>query len=228
MNLRKFIHEALYENPELNFWIKGCIVFFILFNIFGVSVSKDAWDDLYDLINSILVNILAAFMFYILVVYIPEKKAKKIRRKNFKIVFETTELTILEILSQAVEAIKQQDLEKLLKPDNAKTFFTDSNLSKFKKFLNENNISIISIVTELEILKEEILYLITKIEISDHEVYDFLKNLSFVIQSYKIDHSKNNDLTILLDFLVKLFTGYNWSKKQFTKDNIFENILHKI
>lgn len=228
MNLRKIISQSLYENKELSFWIKGFIIFFIIFNIFGMIISKDPWDDLYDLINSILVNVLAAFMFFVLVVYIPGKKSKRIKKKNFKIVFEITKSSILEILLKALDYKPEHDTQTLLLPTQFKSEFTDKTWQKIALKLTEIINLRDEIITELEILKSEIFFILTELEISDNQIYDFLKYLSIVIHYYKSNNSQNIDIQKLIDFLQKFYTGYNWSKKEYSKEDIIENILRKI
>lgn len=202
---------------------------FIHFCILYIT-NKLWWFDFYNLSNAITINILAAYILYIFVVYIPENKKYRLIKNNLSKQYnqfkETMISRFLNITNDNNEALatKLKDIKEF------RAYFENNNQKRWYAILNGldgNKYVLKDMLSELAILRNEISFTLNNIEIHDEQVFAFFKNLSQTI--YKLEQSdfETDDFKSLMGFIWQLFSGWSWIDGYSEKD-IIKSIIDRI
>lgn len=236
----KILFEPLKQNKILRILMRGTFVIFAIINVirFGnfdyVSflTNKPWWGDFYTLLNAITINIIAAYIFYILVVYYPEKRSRLVIKNNLQKQYrQFKEAMIVHFLSTTHD--NEDDLEtKLYDMKEFRQYFGMNRSERWYKVWDEaesNKYFLREILSELAILRDEVSFVLNKVEISDEQVFPFFKNMSQLI--YRLEQSgfetDDDDYKSLARFIWDVFTGYSFSDG-YAKKDIVQTMIDKI
>jgi len=238
--------DPFHENKVLMWVVITTILLLFAINGFEVSLilfqscllETQLWKDFYTLTNSILVNIVAAYVFFILVVVIPEQRKKRIVKTHFAQVFRDFKLILIDIFLQAADLQQyHSESEKLLDIKCFKEFFDQSDMRAgdarnhywyaVMNGMQRNEYYVEEILTQLEVLRQEILYVLSSLEITDQEVFDFLKRLSHILFTHRKVSTNYDEVEYLADFLWQVFSGWSFISRYSDKDSI-EEIISKL
>lgn len=232
LNSMKTLIDSIKSNRILGKWMIFAFIIFLLINFLHFSTVElilqcTYWNDLYNLLNSILVNILAAYFFYILVVFMPEQKQRLIMRSQLKNRFSEFKqkviqnLIIVSDLQNAIDSDVLKDIKYF-----RKVFSTDGIT---KSLLDpEHRYILNNIFIQLEIFRQDILFVTSKLMMEDGEVLEFLRRLSHILYERSIKHElEYDDIVSLSSFIWEMFAGYNFETGYADKD-IIEEILKRL
>ncbi len=190
------------------------------------------WKEIMNFIFTISISIIASSIFYIFQIYIPQKHKRDIIKNNFSKQYKDFKLNCIWIFLSVSEWSYSIDKQESLYNLKAfKEFFktpawnNQNNWHKVMNWLNDNLLR--ELLIELEILKNEVSFILNNIDINDEDVFSFLKRLSQNICRFKSTTNEYWEIDQLLQFLWELFSG--WSFIGWYRDeDIFEVIFKKI
>lgn len=168
--------------------------------------------------NSIIFNLslgwIVSATFYFLVVLLPEVKRNNLIKSNFKLQYREFKLfMIMKLLDASDETYTKELSESLMKESGFKLFFNKKvNSTQSRWHVVRNNLDeqrLVEIQFELEIIKDNINYVLNNMSITDREVFTFLHGLNRTIIMLKSTNLENDNDKELLRFLWDLFTGFS-------------------
>lgn len=172
----------------------------------------------FDTGNSIIFNLSIGFLvsviFYLLVVWFPNKQRKNLIKRNFEEQYKTfkrdTIWTFLSILSPSY------DPDLIMKLSDVKEFrsyfnkpFCDSQ-NRWHAVLNGlKEWHLKDLLVVLEIFMNEVTYVLNNADINDPEVFAFFKRLSHAVYSLKNSTLGYDEIKPLSHFIWELFGGFS-------------------
>lgn len=212
----------IFEQIILFITLIGVVIVYIIFLYDGI---------LQELYNSILLGIFVSWIFYILVVYLPAKRKRRIIKRTFQNHYKSFKKNLIETFLQQINKSGVNGSE-LLNLKEFKKFFKEKdneedNWDKVLNNLEEDKYFREGVLIEMNILRQEILFILNNIEINDTKAYEFLKKLSFNLYRNQNINPNTDDIKKLSHFLWEVFTGWNPIKGYSEKD-IFEKIFKQI
>ncbi len=190
-----FVRRELFSQPDLPAWLHA-----------------HAWRKvLYDLgVGSFL-----SILFYGLMVRLPEHRKRQRIKKSFAKRYRFfKEDCIAEILSVADGSFEWGFHASLIDQEQFRAYFQQKvspSQDRWDAFLNNLQASSLEIlITQLEILRDEILFVLTSIDIDDDESFDFFKRLPSVIALRKKTTLGYDDTKSFGNFLWEMFAGFSF------------------
>lgn len=165
-------------------------------------------------------------LFYFLIVRIPQSAQRKRLRLGLIRIYAIVRISIMrEILSAS--KLHDGDAEQLANDAKAcRKFFdtpTDHANEGWNAMVNGlNDWHVQRIQLELQVLRDEIHYVLSKVDIEDTSLTDYLKNLSVVILEMHQLSADYDDQKTLGNFLWNLFTFFNWEKSYLSEDPVLK------
>ena len=182
-----------------------------------------------------LLNLSSGFaisvLFYFLIVRIPQSAQRKRLRRGLVGIYANVRVSIMRQILSASK-LYDEDAEKLANDAKArrKLFdtFTDHANKEWKAVVNGlDDWHVQKIQLELQVLSDEIHYVMEKIDIEDIGLTAYLKNLSVVILEMNQLSADYDDQKTWGNFLWSLFTFFDWEKSYLSEDPVltmFEKI----
>ena len=176
--------------------------------------------ELMNFLYAISISIIAASIFYIFNIYLPAQKRKNIIKHNFEeqyLSFKEESIEIfLDILKKkdSMELVgKLRDLNEFKKYFKEKCGNSQTRWDKVITELDINKIFLKNLLVQLNILRDEVSFVLNNIEINDKDVFLFFKRLSksvygYVLRDVNMNYNEKNELT---GFLWQLFSGWSFS-----------------
>ena len=185
----------------------------------------------YLLVYSLAVGIVASYIFYLLVVYVPEFRRRRIITRAFVERFKLFRLNCINnflILSNSQE---YKDRENLLVHEEFKRYFRNNN--KFSKNrwyevangLQDKQYYLDEIIYELQMFNKEIKFVRNSIYLHDVEVFEFLNQLSQAIHRLERVQPEYDSIKSFSRDLWSIFTGWSWAEGYKNADYIERMIL---
>jgi hypothetical protein len=168
-----------------------------------------------DIVSRISTGFMVSFVFYLIVVWFPERRHKNLIKKNIKEQYRLFKEDTISILLLACQGSYNSDLPKTLAVQSEfKKYFKEAvnaSQNRWDAVLNGlNDEHLKDLLVELEILMNEVSYVLSNVKINDVNVMFFFKNLSQTV--YKLKNTTiEDDLSQLFRFLWMLFTGWSWT-----------------
>ncbi|GAA0322244.1 hypothetical protein [Psychrobacter aestuarii] len=185
----------------------------------------------YDsMLYSLSMGFIVSYIFYFLVVYIPEYKRRKILRESLEsqyLQFKKSCIDVFLIISESQEFSNKEELLYLSKFRN---YFNKENKNGEIRWgvivncLQENEYYLKEIIYYLQMLNEEIKYTRYSVSLSDPEVFEFLNRLSQLIARMKSTERDYDDIKSFCGFLWSIFTGWDWTKG-YSESDIIKDII---
>lgn len=214
---------------------KIIFTFFILDSLFLII----GYYCISGIVKDIAIGLFISFIFYYIVVFIPEFLNKEAQKKVFLNFYEefrkniireflylsefeqskTTETQICELLND-VKKLDSFFLEKNKKnigQNNYDTMMNNIWTPKYKGSFDK----IIGCVDEL---RKEMIFLVSNVQIDDPDLLEWVRIMDRILSSYgQFDMHENNSEKIFIEYLWRLLTGKNLTKGyvgDFIKDKI--------
>lgn len=237
----KAIFELLIQNIILSILMGIIILLFVVINILhfvNFYSARSWWSDFYNLLNAIAISFIAAYIFYILVGYIPGKKKRHIIKNNLRKQYQQLKETIINdfvnITNKIGGDISNPDLTtKLCDIKEFREYFKENNSKRWYQVLNEidgKKYLLREMLSELAILRDEISFVLNNVEIYDKQVFAFFKNLSQIIYRLELsdfETDDSDDFKSLMSFIWQMFAGWSWIEG-YAEVDVVQSIIDKV
>lgn len=189
-----------------------------------------------NFLHAASMGIVVSAIFYFMVVWVPAYRQKhRIRRYLQKQYDAFKSACILEFLIASQSQNYPHEAQKeLLQQDEFRRYFNthithdQTRWHAVMNKLNDNNCGTLKeILNHLEILREEILYVLNHIDIHSDEVFTFLKQLSHVILCTKDVEPEYEDIKSFGGLLWEIFAGWNVIEG-YRRDDIVQSMIEQI
>lgn len=177
----------------------------------------------------ITVGVIVSLIVYALVVRLPEHQKRRRLRANLRRQYDALkEATILQFLWACNVPASSDLIERLKNRHDFKDFFKEkvsNSQDRWHAVLNGlDDVKMSDIVHELRQFRLEVEYVLMAIEVSDPQVFGFMKGLTRVLSggerwSDDYDHVKS-----LGGFMWSMHTGWDWVHGYTGKDSIADMI----
>ncbi len=161
-----------------------------------------------SLIFDASIGVFTSIFFWFLLVFIPERKKRKILRNNLDIRYRQFKEEINRILLSAIGASYEYDLpSRLCSHSEFRSFYNSNEKANWYAALNglQSNENLMrDIVVEMDLLLDEVSHAINNVYISDDKVFAFFKNFSGNV--YRLRNS-----SVYSDDNVKYIGQFIWS-----------------
>jgi len=208
---------------------------FRIFNIFNDVLNWFINNIIIEKSDDIVVGFLITCFCYLLFSYIPEKR-KKQKHKNYlngKFLAFKKDM-IFTLLEAASLNNNLNEVEKLLKIQEFRNFFSDKNNKNWDAVINglckdEKKHLINDIILLLEFFEQDLQYLLNNVDIKDNDVFSLTLNLKRTIFQYyrKRVNLEYDDLKSLMGFIYSIFSGWSFISGYSEKD-VIEETINKI
>lgn len=213
------------------------ILAFLFCLYFLFAPEKYKFDPLLmNFIYAVSISIIAACIFYIFNIFLPEQKRKTIIKQDFEDQYlNFKKECIFVFLSAFTKSINTKLVQKLCDLDEFKEHFKEKcgnaqiRWDKVATELDCNKIFFKDILVQLSILRNELSFILNNTEINDRNVLLFFKLLSQKVYSHREKgiNIEYDEKKALLDFLWQLFTG--WSPIEgYREEDIVKIMIQKI
>ena len=189
---------------------------------------------LMNFVYSVSISIIAAFVFYVFNIYLPNQKRRNIIKHNFEeqyIYFKKYSIAIF--LSALGESSNVKIEEKLCDLNEFKKYFKEkynNDQDRWDKVWQElNGFLLEDLLIQLGILKDEAAFILNNTEINDKSVLSFFRLLSqyvygFEARGINMEYESKKEL---LRFLWGLFTGWSFADG-YREEDIVKLMIKKI
>lgn len=213
------------------------ILAFLFCLYFLFAPEKCKFDPLLmNFIYAVSISIIAACIFYIFNIFLPEQKRKTIIKQDFEDQYlNFKEECIFIFLSAFTKSINTKLVQKLCNLDEFKEYFKEKcgnaqiRWDKVATELDCNKIFLKDILVQLSILRNEVAFMLNNTEINDRNVLLFFKLLSQKVYSHREKgiNIEYDEKKALLDFLWQLFTGWSFIEG-YREEDIVKIMIQKI
>jgi len=188
--------------------------------------------------NSIIFNLsigyIVSIIFYVLIVWLPENRRKRVIKNNLKIQYQYfKEDTINILLSICPDSSFEGDLSSELMDMVAfRRFFNERvthNQTRWhvvKNGLNDFRLRELQLI--IEIFKDEVGFVLNNVAIEDKAIFSFFKNLRHLAYKLKNTTDEPDDIKSLMDFISQVFTGWSVIDGCCRENDIIEVMIKKI
>ena len=189
---------------------------------------------LMNFIYAVSISIIAAYIFYIFNICLPEQKRKNIIKNNFEKQYLYFKKVCIYIFLSALGKSSNEELwEELCDLGKFKKYFKEkysNDQDRWHKVWEELNGHLLEdLLIELSILWDEVAFILNNTEINDKSVLSFFRLLSqrvyvFKARGINMEYEKKK---ALLRFLWELFTGWNFIDG-YREEDIVKLMIQKI
>lgn len=189
---------------------------------------------LMNFIYAISISTIAAYIFYIFNILLPEKKRKAIIKQNFEeqyLIFK--EECIYIFLSALGQSSNKEIWEKLCVLEEFKNYFKENFINsqdRWHKVWQELDGRLLEdLLIQLSILRDEVAFILNNTEINEKSVLSFFRLLSQRVYNFKARgiYMEYEDKKSLLRFLWELFTGWSFADG-YRKEDIVKLMIKEI
>ena len=222
-------HYILGLLSRILFWFFFNLLFFIVVvtnNFLQIVCTETGfWTAFYDISSSFLIGGLISFLFYFLVIHIPERKKRRIIKVNLKQQYANVKEAILHEIISASRKGGRTDLviggkytiKRLLTTDGFIEVFEGGReghegFYAFRNYMSKGDVpEYREIIINLKVLSKQIDYVLHNYPIKDEKIFDFFKWLEgFLIRLENRSTGYYQDEEGLLSsFIWPVFSGYS-------------------
>ncbi len=185
---------------------------------------------IFDLSTGFLVSV----MLYWLVVWFPDRQRKRLLKRNFQEYYRLFKEDSIGIFLGGCGISYEADLPtKLSDPREFRKYFKEAvsdGQNRWDCFLNglyKNDRPLKDLLVEMEILMNEVAFVLNNVRIDDRDVFAFFKRLSQAVYRLKNSTPEYDEVKPLSRFVWELFAG--WSFIEGSRDtDIVEVMIRKI
>ncbi len=241
MSLKKLFENCYRILSNVGFWfvlnLFAVMAITYVHTFTSIGASKSWWPDIYNLVSSLLVNGLVSFLFYYLVVVLPDFRKQRVIKANLIKTYRNIKTDIICQIVFASQKGGRNDLdtssefiESLLDLKKFKAVFGNGRESNegyyaFANQMSDRTPEFEEIILNLNFLQKQIEYILQNYTIEDQEAFDFLKRLEMHMLSLQKTEPGYDGSKALCGFLWQICTGWNLIKGYESQDPIEKLIL---
>jgi len=229
---------------SVRFWfIVNTLALVLLLGVhfgFGPALKEwGRWTDLFGILVSILTGGIISFLFYFLVVLVPQNRKKSIIKNNLSQMYRVIKRDILwQIIFASIRVGRSdlttsvEDVDKLMSVDAFKATFAhgreaDEGFYAFENQMSEETNEFREIILSLEVLSKQIDYVLHNYTIEDQKLFDFFKRLEAFLLRLRHLKPGYDESKALCGFIWEIFAGFN-SIEGYRGYDIIEKMIQDI
>jgi hypothetical protein len=179
------------------------------------------WADVFSVATNLTAGAIVSFLFYFLVVHLPEARKKSVIKTNLLHLYRTIKEDILQAVVHASIKGGRKDLsanletiEELMTPAGFKAAFqggreADEGFYAFENQMDKDTPEFRQIVLHLEMLSKQIEFLLHNYTISDQAAFDFFKRLELGLMQIRANGPGYDESKQLCGFIWEVYAGWN-------------------
>lgn len=171
---------------------------------------------IYKILYDLAVGALITLAFYALVVRLPDYQRRRRLKGSLERHYKAFREDCIQIMLLVADGSYSADLsENLIEQDKFRDYFKEKvtpDRSRWDEFLNNLNEHYLrELLTRMEILRDELAFVLNSTDIPKDKPFEFLKRLSAAIYSMKDVTLRHDELKSLAQFLWSVFAGWDFS-----------------
>lgn len=190
------------------------------------------WSDIFAVLTNLLTGGFVSFLFYYLVVYLPENQRKIIIKLNLQKMYSRIKRDILWAVVRASIEGGRRDLppdfdfvDKLASVKIFRETFEGGREANEGFYAFENQMSrktqeFSDIVLSLTMLSKQIEYVLHNYNITNREIFDFFKRLELLLMKIQANGAGYDESKPLCRFIWEVCAGWDWVKGDIGHDRI--------
>ena len=179
------------------------------------------WGDAFAVATNLLAGGIVSFLFYYLVVHLPEARKKALIKTNLRRLYRRIKEDILWAVVHASMKGGRHDLspdfdtiEELMTPAGFKVAFengkeADEGFYAFENQMKYDTPEFRKIVLNLEMLSKQVEFLLHNYSISDQAAFDFFKRLELGVMQIRANGPGYDEAKQLCSFIWQVYAGWN-------------------
>ncbi len=189
------------------------------------SILVETWIDSFfrqfntgnSIIFSLSIGFLVSVIFYLLVVWFPNKQRKNLMKRNFEEQYRSFKRGAIGILLTACKSYDYELSLKLLDPNEFSKFIrtpVDDDPNNHKWYAIESGLDedhLKGLLVSLEIFMNEVAYVLNNIDINEPEAFAFFKRLSQAVYQLKNSTLGYDEFKPLESFILQILGGYDFA-----------------
>lgn len=212
---------------SVRFWFAANILALLLLLVvhFGFNTNLRAlwwWADVFAVGVSILTGGVISFLFYFLVVVIPERRKKSIIKSNLRRLYRDIKRDILwQVVFASIKggradlSTSVDEIDKLMDIENFKAAFApgreaDEGFYAFENQMSNETNEFREIVLNLKMLSKQIEFILHNYSMDDQKTFDFFKRLELLLMKLQSTGAGYDESKPLCRFIWDMFTGFSW------------------
>ena len=186
-----------------------------------------------SVLNMLSMGIVVSTIFYFIVVWVPGQQRKARIHRSLQEHYSAFRSSCVHTFLIASNSQDYHPKEMLLDPSEFRRYFKvevgngQNRWHVVLNALNGNRYLLRDIQYELEILREELLYVLNFIDIHDEEVFAFLKRLAQIIYRMRDIETGYDDIKQIGGLLWEIFAGWNVINGYRDKD-IIQSMIDRV
>lgn len=225
----------LTPNVVLAVLMAALLIVFVVVNVihFGSYWSIKSfswWMDSYNLSNGIAINLLSAYAFYLVIIYLFTGRRKRIIKSNLQKQYWGFKKSVIGHFLGAINGPHSPDhAEQLCDLRVFRDYFNPKGAAEQREHVRWYDVcnSVQSdkylqheLINELSILRDEVSYVLSSIEIHDEKIFVFFKRLQRIIYRHENGQFETDDFKSFMQFFYEVFSGWSFITGYAEKDVI--------
>jgi hypothetical protein len=180
------------------------------------------WPDAFAVGVNLLTGGIISFLFYFLVVVIPESRKKSIIKSNLRRLYRDIKRDILwQVIFASIKGgrvdltTSVEEVDKLMNVENFKAAFAhgseaDEGFYAFENQMSGETPEFREIVLNLQMLSKQIEFALHNYVMDDQKAFDFFKRPELLLMKLPSSGAGYDESKPLCRFIWEMFTGFNW------------------
>lgn len=212
------------------------LVALLLIHFTSSAAQFEWWADVFAVSANLLTGALVSFLFYYLVVRLPEDRKKAVVKANLQRLYRDIKKDMLRAVVQA--SIKggrydlvpsKEVLDGLMTPAGFKAAFdrgdeADEGFYAFANQMHDETSEFRDIVLGLQMLSKQIEYVLHNYPVEDQRAFNFFKRLELILLRLQASGPGYDEAKALCRFIWDVYAGWNYIDGDIGFDQIEKSI----
>lgn len=188
----------------------------------GYMVRFPWWEDAYAIASNILISCFVSFVFFFLLVYVPESRRRKMLRQNALSVYRSVKRDILRnVLAASIKggrkdlSSSEDVLDKLMHPHEFRERFEKGSLGDegfyaFANQMSDETYEFIEIVNQLKVLSHHLNFLMHNFPFRDERLFGYVTRLEQLLLRIQTSGAGYDESKPLCRYIYQVYAGWDW------------------
>ena len=212
---------------SVRFWFVMNALTLLLLLIFHFGFGTNLrrlwwWADAFAVSINLLAGGIISFLFYFLVVVVPERRKRSIIKSNLRRLYRDIKSDILwQVVFASIKGGRADlttdpdKVDKLMEIESFKKAFAhgreaNEGFYAFENQMSDETSEFREIVLNLEMLSKQIEFVLHNYAIDDQKAFDFFKRLELLLMKLQSMGAGYDESKPLCRFIWEMFTGFDW------------------